>query len=261
MSETTETPSTTSPPDAAAISELTNDIAGRLAESNVALLRTIIEAVGLEQAQALLAQTLEIEAGEGLMLKDGSRRRTPGGVFMYLARGSMPNRLKRNIWPPPRKAEAAGQNATSEQAKSNAKLATVPPLTWDEAKLLISQAIQAIGEARTVKITLVGRPGRIIQQQNCVVVAMKGKEPPSLPKGLPTPPTNSAITWAVFIANKQWSKVADSFKTNLDDQLIVEGYPLVDPKSKASVILATSVKSVAQERAQREVPKGKAGAS
>lgn len=32
---------------------------------------------------------------------------------------------------------------------------------------------------------------------------------------------------------------------------MIEGYPLVDPKSKASVVLATSVKSVAQERAQR----------
>jgi len=97
-----------------------------------------------------------------------------------------------------------------------------------------------------------------------VVVAMKGKEPPSLPKGLPTPPANSAITWAVFIANKQWSKVADSLKTNADDQLIVEGYPLIDPKRKARVVLASSVKRVAQERAQRAPgvgQKGKAGSA
>ncbi len=85
---------------------------------------------------------------------------------------------------------------------------------------------------------------------------MKGKEPPSLPKGLPTPPANSAITWAVFIATKQWAKVKDSLQKNVDDQLIIEGYPLIDPKSKASVVLALSVKSVAVERAQREVKKG-----
>ena len=80
---------------------------------------------------------------------------------------------------------------------------------------------------------------------------MKGKEPPSLPKGLPTPPANSAVTWAVFIATKQWAKVKDSLQSNGEDQLIIEGYPLIDPKSKASVVLALSVKSVAQERAQR----------
>lgn len=239
---------TAPPPDAAAINELTKDIAERLAEPNVALLRTIIEAVGPEQAQTLLAQTLEIEAGAGLMLKDGSRRRTPGGVFMFLARSSMPKRMKRKIWPAPPKAKTPGQGQKS-------KTATVPPLTWDEAKQLISQAIQAIGEARTVKITLVGRPGRVVQQQSCVVVAMKGKEPPSLPNGLPTPPANSAITWAVFIATKQWAKVKDSLQANANDQLIVEGYPLIDPKSQASVVLATSVKSVAQERAQREAQK------
>lgn len=124
-------------------------------------------------------------------------------------------------------------------------------LTWEEAKQLITQVIQTVGEARTVKITLIGRPGRVVEQTNCVVVAMKGKEPPSLPKGLPTPPANSAITWAVFIATKQWTKVKDSIQTNQEDQLIIEGYPLIDPKSKASVVLALSVKSVAQERAQR----------
>ena len=246
MTERTEITTTMPTPDAAAINELTKEIAERLAEPNVALLHTIIEAVGPEQAQALFAQTLEIEAGEGLMLKDGSRRRTPGGVFMFLARGTMPNRLKRKIWPAPPKAKTPGQG---QQSKS----AIVPPLPWDEARQLISQAIQAIGEARTVKITLIGRPGKVVQQTNCVIVAMKGKEPSSLPKGLPTPPANSAITWAVFIATKQWTKVKDSLQANANDQLIVEGYPLIDPKSQASVVLATSVKSVAQERAQREV--------
>lgn len=251
MTERTETTETAPPPDAAAINELTKDIAERLAEPNVVLLRTIIEAVGPEQTQALLAQTLEIEAGEGLMLKDGSRRRTPGGVFMFLARRSMPKRLERKIWPAPPKAKTPGQNTTGQGQQS--KSASVPPLAWDEAKQIISQAIQSIGEARTVKITLIGRPGRVVQQTNCVVVAMKGKEPPSLPKGLPTPPVNSAITWAVFIATKQWAKVKDSLQENKDDQLIIEGYPLIDPKSSASVVLATSVKSLAQERAQREV--------
>lgn len=250
MTERTETTATAPPPDAAAINELTKDIAERLAEPNVNLLRTIIEAVGPEQAQALLAQTLEIEAGEGLMLKDGSRRRTPGGVFMYLARRSMPKRLERKIWPAPPKTKTAGQGQQS-------KAATVPTLAWDEAKQLISQAMQAIGEAKTVKITLIGRPGKVVQQQSCVVVAMKGKEPPSLPKGLPAVPANSAVTWAVFIATKQWAKVRESIQRDAGDQLVIEGYPIIDPKSGSAVLLASNVKSVAMEKASREAQQAK----
>lgn len=108
-----------------------------------------------------------------------------------------------------------------------------------------------------MKITLIGRPSKVIQQPQCVVLAMKGKEPPTFPKGLPTPPAGSAITWAVFVATKQWDKVKGSLDQNAGDQLILEGYPMIDPKSKASVVLVTSCKSVMQEKALREDKKSK----
>ena len=123
--------------------------------------------------------------------------------------------------------------------------------TWDEAKALMVKALQAIAEAKTVKMTLIGRPAQVTSQEACVVVAMKGKPPSSLPKGLPTLPANSAIAWAVFIVNKQWNKVKDSLSANAEDQLIIEGYPMVDAKRGVGVVLATNCKSVYQERAQR----------
>ena len=231
--------------------DLTAIIATQLNEPNTRLIQQIIEAIGPEQTQAHLSATLEIEAKDGMLTSDGSRRRTPGGVFFLLARKAMPGKLRRKLWPIGRKHKTTGQTTAPSHTKDKRTPAPVPTLTWAEAKQLITQAVQNIGEARTVKITLIGRPGRVVEQTNCVVVAMKGKEPPSLPKGLPTPPANSAITWAVFIATKQWTKVKDSITANQEDQLIIEGYPLIDPKSSASVVLATSVKSVAQERAQR----------
>lgn len=45
----------------------------------------IVQAIGRTQARELLAKTLEIEQNGGMMLPDNSRRRTPGGVFFYLA--------------------------------------------------------------------------------------------------------------------------------------------------------------------------------
>lgn len=226
---------------------LMKQIAETLNEPNIALLREVLAVIGPERAQEFFQKTLEIEAQGGLMLKNGSRRRTPGGVFFYTVRTTIPKSEERLIWPPANKAKEGA-----------AAPPPIQPMPWEEAKQLVLTAIKSVGEAKTVKITLIGRPSKVIQQQNCVVIALKGKEPPSLPKGLPTPPANSAITWAVFIANKQWSKVKESIQGNSADQLIIEGYPLVDPKSSASVVLATSVKSVAQERAQREEKKSSA---
>lgn len=219
---------------------LVKQIADTLTEPNHDLIRVILTVLNQARVETFLQQTLETEAQGGLLVRDGSRRRTPGGVFFHLVRHGLPKKEMRKIWP--------------HQAKGTQQQAIQAP-TWDEVKTLVSEALQVIGEAKTVKITLVGRPGRVVQQQACVVVAMKGKEPPSLPKGLPTPPANSAVTWAVFIANKQWTKVKDSLQGNKDDHLIIEGYPLMDPKSGSAVVLATSVKSVAQERAQREEKK------
>jgi hypothetical protein len=126
-----------------------------------------------------------------------------------------------------------------------------PPMTWEEAKALIGQVIKTPAEARTVKLTLVGRPQKVIAQQECVVVSLKGKEPPSLPKGLPPVPEGSAITWAVFIVNKPWNQVKASLEANPDDQIIIEGYPLVG-KNGVAAVMATNCKSVLLERAQRE---------
>lgn len=42
--------------------------------------------VGAEKAVALFESTRRIEASGGMMVADGSRRRTPGGVFVALLR-------------------------------------------------------------------------------------------------------------------------------------------------------------------------------
>ncbi len=223
--------------------ELVTHIADRLNEENIDLLRLIVSTIGPDRTQAFLEKTLEIEAQGGLMTSDGSRRRTVGGVFFYTVRGSLPKKEKRVIWP-----------FITEPAS------VIVALTWEEAKQLFGQVIQSTGEARSVKVTLIGKPGKVVQQENCVVISMKGKAPASLPKGLPTPPANSAITWAVFIVNKQWNRVKDSIRTNADDQLIIEGYPLIDPKSGAGVVLALNCKSVFMERAQREAQQKEAQA-
>src|SRR5579871_2952712 len=46
----------------------------------------VVEHFGEAFARALLIEVQEIEANGGILTKKGDRRRTPGGVFLFLAR-------------------------------------------------------------------------------------------------------------------------------------------------------------------------------
>jgi hypothetical protein len=63
-------------------------IAKRLGETSVSqniLLKHVVGALGQVQAWALMIDALEIEAHGGMMILNGERRRTVGGVFLYIA--------------------------------------------------------------------------------------------------------------------------------------------------------------------------------
>ena len=83
---------------------------------------------------------------------------------------------------------------------------------------------------------------------------MKGSAPPSLPKGLPLAPAGSDFAYAVFIATKHWAKVAPSMAENKDQKLLIEGYPIFDPKRGVTVVLAQNVRTVSSQRYQRGGP-------
>jgi len=62
---------------------------------------------------------------------------------------------------------------------------------------------------------------------------------PSLPKGLPTPPATPTFS-TVYIAKKQWVKVADAIE-NPDDVLILEGWATDDAEREGMAVFATNV--------------------
>jgi RNA recognition motif-containing protein len=61
-------------------------------------IEAIVRFCGGQFAQALLDEALAIEEGEGLMTADGSRRRSKGGVFFYLARYRMSPELRKLVY-------------------------------------------------------------------------------------------------------------------------------------------------------------------
>ena len=89
--------------DAAARRALVQELADRLGEAERgprALLARVVATLGEERTRAFLAETLAVEAAGGLPLPDGSRRRTPGGVFFHLVRRGVDREERRCIFPP-----------------------------------------------------------------------------------------------------------------------------------------------------------------
>jgi len=224
------------------------DIAGQLGEMEpvaVEQIERIVQHLGADAALAFLQETLQVEAQGGMWLPDGSRRRTPGGVFFYLVKGRIPHQTRGLIWPHLKK-----QQPRKEKPK-------IEPLPWEECLKLVPEALQQPGEATTVKITLIGRPGRVVEQGNVVLTTMHSRtKAPTLPKGLPQPP-DAPTTYVVYVAGKQWRKVANSIQ-DPQDKLILEGYPVFDKRLGAMAVFATNVTTknlqAAQRQAQGETP-------
>jgi hypothetical protein len=71
----------------------------------------VVRALGEELSRKLLEETLQIEAKGGMMLPDNSRKRTPGGVFFFLARQKLSQEDKLAIFRAAKPAKPAAPSA------------------------------------------------------------------------------------------------------------------------------------------------------
>jgi len=210
-----------------------------LQEPNRPLLTQVLQILGPDRTTAVLTDTLHWEAHGGLLTTDGTRRRTPGGTFFQLVRQQARPHERQRLFPRPPSQHRQGQ----PQAPA--------VLTWEEASALVQTLATAPpGEARTMKLTLIGRPGKVETRGQAVVFQMQGKPPGPLPKGLPPLPPGPALTWTVMVALRPWNRVHESVATNPEDQLIIEGYPAL--QGTQHVLLAQSCVSMLQQRAQKQ---------
>ncbi len=81
----------------------------------------IIQLCGTAFAQAVLDDTLVVEAQGGMPVRDGSRQRTRGGIFFYVARGRMSFGLQQVIVPHLRKKEGVQPEAKPRPAQGKKK--------------------------------------------------------------------------------------------------------------------------------------------
>lgn len=234
-------------------------IAKQLGETEAGPLQQIarvVKQLGPEQALAFLHEALAIEESGGLMLPDGSRRRTPGGVFFYLVRTKGPPAVE-GLWGrKPKHPKAEGQQVVAPApATSAAEPPSPPPLramTWEDRLAVLQEIGAEKGSTSTMKITLIGRPGKLVEKGSCVVTVMQASKVPALPKGLPAPSTTTT-NYVVYIATKQWKNVA-GVVNDPEDVLIIEGFPQLDAQTKSIAVFATNTTTKKLQALRRQPP-------
>jgi hypothetical protein len=163
-----------------------------------------------------------------MQTSDG-KPRTLGGCFFKLAKDQLAPQPRRAVFP------------TAPQ----------PRLAWADRIPLAAALRSEAGEVQTVKITLIGRPGKTEQRGKIFVGVMRNQEAPKgLSPDMPTPPADPT-NYLVFLPGKQFRKVLPSLTDNKDDRLIVEGYAAFDRQIGTMCVWAQRVTSVLTERTKR----------
>jgi len=238
------------PPDVWALARGIAAVLGETMPPPIRIITRAVDRLGPDRARALLGQALTIEAAGGLTLPDG-RRRTLGGVFFHLVRASdeISREDKDDIFPRqgghPKRAGGSGTPAMPAPV-------TPAPVAWtDETFRALTRQLQQdnSGRATTVKITVIGRPGAAVEQGQAVALALVSEKVPDLPKGLPMPPAGTRYT--VFVARKQWTKVAEALAADAEDAAIIEGYAALDPRVEGIAVYATGATTKHLQAAKR----------
>jgi hypothetical protein len=221
-----------------------NEIADLLNETEKQSRRQIVFVVkdmGLEFAQAILQETLAIEAQGGMMLPDGSRRRTPGGVFFKLVRDRVPPKIRYQIFRPQPPTPPSPSQPT----------ASTSTFAWADRQQIVAPLLEAAGTVATAKAVLVGSPEHIQYQAEYVVFQLTETTPmPAVPNGVPRPELTPS-TCTVYVATKQWKRVEEA-AVDPEDALIIEGVCAYDLESTGIVLYAISITSKRLQAKKRE---------
>ena len=232
--------------EAADIQTLAGEIAEKLGETEeqpLKQLELIIEHLGAEFAQEVLNDTLELEKNGGMLTHDEQRRRTPGGVYFYLAKGKMKYKMRYKIFP----------NYGQRQREKDFK--------WED-RLEFYEDLQAeAGSLRNFMVTLIGRPEKVEVREQTVVMTLAQTDlrSPSLPKGVPTIPADPMSYYTIYMGLKHWEKVQPLLEENPKDFLVAEGTCVLDGETQSIAMFvnaATTRETQREERRNEEAASG-----
>jgi hypothetical protein len=215
-------------------------IAERLGETEPGPLAQIIRMLSLwgpERVKALCQEALTIYAGEGLLIENGQRKRTAGGVFFYLAKQQAGEEEWQRILPRPfvksaqrpkapkrQEAQPVQPPARAPKVQPTAPVAPVAASTWAELWALAETLKESVMKT-TLK--LIGRPSDVKSAGAYVLFPVVSQQVPAVPAGLP--PLEPGTKYLVLVAAKQWKKVAPGLEADPEAKVLIEGYPAHQP--------------------------------
>jgi len=239
-------------PAAPNLSDTIRQIAALLGETEQkprSQIRRIVRHLGPDAARGYVAEAQRVEAAGGMMLPDGSRRRTLGGVFFTLVRDALSPEEREQVFPPVfvRKPKPATPREPAPPPPP-----PPPPFGWDDRLDPIAAIKPQSGKATTVKVTLIGRPAAVDERPQLTMLTFTQAGPlPPLPKGLPVPNPVPPTTYSVYIGAKQWRQVAEALH-NPEDVLIVEGVQVLDQPTGTIAVFATKTTTKLIQQASRQ---------
>lgn len=232
-----------------------------LREKNVELTRDVVTYLGIERSKEFLRQTRRIEEKGGMSINNGNRRRTPGGIFFFLVKQNIEFEEFEQIFPPLQifTPEEMKEQRRLQRRSKKEKLREEVSEAWENRVDPIKELLKSkeIGESKNMRVTLIGRPGKLRAQRGFVMTTMRAPDrSPSLPRELPKPP-ESKLVYLVCIGQKQWRRVEKAIR-NPEDVLIIEGYLTYEKKLKKMAVFAQMVTTKFIQQKLRETQRAKA---
>ena len=219
--------------EAQAISPRARALAQQLGETKFPVLQQLercLNVLGEATVDELLRETEQIEQGDGLLTTDGKRRRTKGGVFLYLARQRCTPEQRPIVFP--QTDWQARKAARKVRAPHTAPAATALAAPAPAAAAAPIKAIYVFPGVSAMKTTLKGRPLQSTVMDGYTRLLFERTEAKdSFPAGIPAAPSEPQRV-TVYVGAKQWRKVADeiqkpSVNLSIDGVMILENGKLM----------------------------------
>lgn len=210
---------------------------GETEDQPISQIEMLVEHLGRDFVQQHLEETQKIEADGGIKTDDNKRRRTMGGVFFYIIKPKMDEETRQKIFP------------------NFGKKPKGTVIKWEDRQDYVDDLIDTAehGEMRYVNITLHGRPGKTIIEDNSVITTISHTHKQSpFPKGVPHPPEEATV-YTVYMGIRQWNGVIEEIEAYSGDRLIIDGTVFWDADTETIAVFAQQVTTHRlQKKARRE---------
>ena len=166
---------------------------------------------GAEFTLGLMNEALKIEEDGGLMLPDGSRRRTLGGIFFMLCRERLAPEARDTIF-----------NMSYGTPLIDPETVGLPELDWDTRAEIFADLNTEPGTAGSMRVTLTGRPEEIVEEGDSVRLTIMQNAPlPTVPRSIPIPSITSG-PHTVYLSKELWKKAEPQLKRE-QTRLLITG--------------------------------------